>query len=165
MKTWQTKIILLGVLVFVVAITILNVVTFHFTYSASNDAKVAAQQASADGTAIQTLLTNGTTSSAVNARQTKAIAQQIENLVIAYHAQNQQAAQAAVKAAAASTKAQKSLPGLLRQIETAISDNVDKQIGAAVDRNHASGLVTREILCAGAQAAHPNDQTIKRLCS
>lgn len=74
--------------------------------------------------AIQTLLLNGKTASAISAKKTASIAQEIENLVVAYHAQ----AEMAVKQQERGTK---ELPKLLSQIESAIASKDGTEIDRA----------------------------------
>ena len=135
-KTWHWKLAAVFVLVFVLAITALNVITFTFTYNGEHTATLAAQNAARDGLLIKQLLLDGKTASAVSAKKTASIAQEIENLVIAYHADTQasatQAAQAASAAKATTEKGTKELPTLLKQVETAISAEDAKSINTAV---------------------------------
>lgn len=99
---------------------------------------------------IQTLLTNGKTTSAINSKKTEVLAEEIKALI-----QNGKTAGAVQSANAAKASAE----GLV------ILHQAEQLIGSEIAGNHASGLVTREILCDGAMDSHPTDLTIKKLCA
>ncbi len=123
-------------LMFATLLISVSAITLTLTYNGQRTATLAAQAASKDGQLIQTLLLNGKTASAVSAKKTASIAQEIEDLVIAYHAQSSASATAAVNAATAAknqaTKGAKELPVLLKQIEDNIASQDAQSIKIAV---------------------------------